>query len=330
MNGRLNSSDVATCIPLNWLTVAHNNDAKDEPKYKWEELKFPSIPSNSFLFSAIARRELFWKRSKVSVSQNIQELYQESHQGLTWYSSANPPDRIMLLESSIGKFIKVPRKHRRFLRGFEVAPIWTTYPKFIPNTHIVGMTSEFPLKWNALCGVKFAHYFGFQNAMHIWNPEHPVVSHLDAEGWDFCVKAFVTSLDLLALKNEVLLNRSRASAWMIMCLSRESSELWDGLKDRDPTFLPDLWEIVFPDSRGIGAKEKVLCHWVEGLSDSRLRILTPNGWAALSYYKEHDRTLFNKYLPNPGVEWRVTVKIKSCLRHHCRSHTETARSRVQI
>jgi hypothetical protein len=305
LNRNLVGSDIAGRNPLSWLVL---EKVDHEVRSKWGALKFPLVPCNTFIFSEPPSVNITWKRSKVSISRNIQRMFQDKYyDGLTWYSNATPPDRIVLLEHSYPHLNKTKRTLPRFLRDIKMAPIWTTSPKFIPSSHAAGITSEFPRKWPSLCGIKFAHYFGYSESIHIWNPEHPIVSHLDSEGWDWSAKTFAKSLDPVPLKNEVLLKRSRASAWVILCLRSESHELWDGLKDRDPTFLPDLWEVVFPDRRENSSKVKVICQWVEGVPESRLRILSPTGWLALRCHNENDYAVIMKYLPDPGLEWKVIV-----------------------
>ena len=171
------------------------------------------------------------------------------YDGLTWYSNASPPDRIMLLEHSYsyaGKAGNLEAKLARALHGTEIAPIWTTLPKFMPSSHVAGNTSKFPPKWTTLCGVRFEHYFGYAVSVHIWNSEHPLLSYIDSDWLVWCQKMFSATLDPLPLRDEVLSNRSRASAWVILCMSGQLNELWDGLEIGTP-HLFRLVDLVFPE-----------------------------------------------------------------------------------
>ena len=194
------------------------------------------------------------------------------------------------------------------MHGFGLVPIWTTPPKFLPRPHVAGVTSRFPQKWPTICGAVFDNYFGYDKEIRIWNSEHSIISHIDSESWDWCAKTFPSSLDPLPQRDEVLSRRSRASAWMIRCLSNNAHELWDGLRDRDPIFLQDLWQVLFPEGEQTRSKEKVICQWVESSVSGRLRILDPNGWVAVHPWKEQEDTIIKEYLPDPGLEWRVIVQ----------------------
>jgi hypothetical protein len=270
-------------------------------------LKFPLIPRTSFLFVAVPSGKITWKGSKVSVSSNLQRLFDDKiYKGLTWYSNDSPPDRIVQLEQPYPLKIKVKMPYA-FLQGLKLTPIWTNPPKFPPSSHVAGMTSQFPPNWATLCGVQFDSYFSFEDRAHIWNRDHSLVFHLDSEGWNWCAKAFLSSLDPLSQKIELLSNRSRASAWVIFCLNAQANELWDGLRDRDPAFLQDLWEVLFPEREQIKEKEKVICQWVEATGSGRLRILSPRGWLVLKSGEEQDYLAIKKYIPNPGSEWKVIL-----------------------
>ncbi len=230
----------------------------------------------------------------------------EYYEGITWYSEGTPPDKIMLLEESYPRMKSRTRRKQLHLRcNLNMLPIWVASPKFNPGPRAVGITSTFSRTWTTLCGVKFENFGGSYEATHIWNAVHPIISLIDSEGRDWCAKKFMNSLDPLPFKNELLSASNRASAWVIMCLRGESQELWDGLNDRDPTFLVKLWELVFPKRRGAAPSEKVICMWVEDGSDSKLWILSPVAWAELSPYDEEDSRIIMKQLPDPGPEWKV-------------------------
>jgi len=64
--------------------------------------------------------------------------------------------------------------------------------------------------------------------------------------------------------------------------------------------------MIFPDIPESKSGEKVICQWVEGAGESRLRTLGPNKWLALRSEKQ-DHAAIMKYLPDPGLEWKVIV-----------------------
>jgi Histidine kinase-, DNA gyrase B-, and HSP90-like ATPase len=305
LNWRLAGGDAGNGDSIRWLAPEKSDE--DGIRRQWEPLKFPLIPRTNFLFGGVPSGKFTWKRTKVSVSSNLQRLFDDKvYSGLTWYSNDSPPDRIVQLEVAYPRSIKLKMQYA-FLRGLKLTPIWTGPPKSPPSSHVAGMRSKFPPKWATLCGVQFDSYFSFEEGAHIWNGGHPLVFHLDSEGWDWCAKAFLSSLDPLSQKVELLSTRSRASAWVILCLNAQANELWDGLKDRDPAFLQRLWDVLFPKKEQIKANEKVICQWVEQTSSGSLRILSPSGWLVLKAGEEQDYLAIKKYIPDPGSEWKVIL-----------------------
>lgn len=305
LNRNLGASKIAIRKPLSWLVL---EGADHGTRHKWKPLKFPLVPRNSF-FSDEPPTNITWKRSKVNVSENIQVIQQaEPYEGLTWYSESTPPDKVVLLEQSHPHMKnKMSRRRSHFIGDLKMVPLWTTSPKFAPCSHAVGITSNFPRKWTTLGAVKFTDYSDDTNETHILNPNNHIISLIDSEGLDWCAEKFAVSMDPLPLMKEVLSSSGRASAWVTRCLRDESQELWDGLNDRDPTFLRNLWDLVFPDRKGTGSRDKVICKWVEDLDDSRLCVLSPNGWLDLYCYDQGHHLEIIKHLPDPGLEWKVIV-----------------------
>ena len=88
-----------------------------------------------------------------------------------------------------------------------------------------------------------------------------------------------------------------------MCLHGQQSDLWDGLKDRDSSFLKNVWEILFPKQQGARIPNAIY-QWVEEVSTPKLRILTPELW-------DFRTVIFHKtvadFLPIPPLEWCLIV-----------------------
>ena len=302
LNRNLTNSGITIWKPLSWLALENADHGKGR---KWMPLKFPLISRNT-LFDEDLPTNITWKRSKVSTSGNIQGMHDnEVYEGLTWYSERTPPDKIMLMErAAFPKTNKRSRARPHLMHAPTLIPIWTTPPKLAPRSHAVGYISKFPRKWPTLCVAEF-EFFIDEEPTHIWNSRHPILSLLSVEGLDWCAKTFAKPLDPLPLKNEILSTSGRASAWVMMCLRTEAQELWEGAKERDPSFLKNLWEIIFPDRKRTGSREQVICKWVE--DDSRLLILSPSGWLDLGGYNQENRRIILKHVPDPGLEWKVIV-----------------------
>ena len=137
------------------------------------------------------------------------------------------------------------------------------------------------------------------------------MNSVNASGWEWCKEKFRKSLDPLPHKASLLADKGKVSSWVILCLKQEQFEIWDGLKDRDPTFLRDVWSILFPAQKEAQTSNAIY-EWVEDPTDSRLRILTPESWSASRPHKSKD---LHDILPIPSPEWCVTVTDERMVRY---------------
>jgi len=119
---------------------------------------------------------------------------------------------------------------------------------------------------------------------------------------------FQSTFDPLTVRAALLSNRSRAASWILQCLQAEQHELWDGLLERDASFLKDLWKVVsLPAIRTTSGTVRSVFQWVESsYPGSRLRELSPNGWAAHSWTKAEKRLA--ELLPEVDTEWTLEVR----------------------
>ena len=109
------------------------------------------------------------------------------------------------------------------------------------------------------------------------------------------------------MKNELLSNASRAASGILLCLEREQHEVWDGLLDRDPAFLNDLWNTISPPKFRTNVPGQVsIFQWVEAYSDSRLRELSPSGWRA--HRTSGSAAMIQQYLPNVDSDWCLEME----------------------
>ena len=200
------------------------------------------------------------------------------------------------------------RKDLNVVSDIKIIPIWTMPPKTPVRQHPFGFTSAFPVNWSSLCCVKLKDVPQFATNTHAWNSEHELPLSVDLQGHDWCKTVFAKSLDPLPLKQEILSNRSRAAGWVMMCLMTEAREIWSGLIERDKAFLWELWELVFSSRNGIHGKDRAICMWGEDShDDSILCVLTPSAWRDLNCWNKRDYRIVKRYLPDPGLEWKVIV-----------------------
>jgi hypothetical protein len=185
-----------------------------------------------------------------------------------------------------------------------LSPLWTSDLASERPTHPAGLVSLFAPEWNHVCGVSFSGYARHLEEKIVWNFENPIVKAVTPEAWTWSRTAFAQSLDPLAEKGSLLMEKGRIASWILMCLQEVQIEIWEGLKERDPSFLPAALKAV--------SASKGVVYWVEHSSDPRLRLLTADGWSV------HRRTKDNRiaeYLPEPGVEWVITVEDFLTRRH---------------
>ncbi len=252
-----------------WLSV---DEDPGQQRAFWRQVDFPLTTALIFAYLPAKRiRQLKLKENVVSVVRCLGEYNDDDpYDGLAWNSRNLSPNRVVAI---------YPSQH--ILYRFTVAPLWTGDSSIDGATHAAGMTCAFPPKWSHISGVQFDVYSGLHEPCVIWNPRHPLLRSIDAASWEWCREIFNSSLDPLPQKGALLMHSGRAATWILLCLRQEKSDLWDGLKDRDPSFLIDLWRVVFGGKSGSGKHSfPPLYEWVENPTSSRLRILSPAGWIA--------------------------------------------------
>jgi hypothetical protein len=134
----------------------------------------------------------------------------------------------------------------------------------------------------------------------VWNRVHRLFALSDREGVDWCHKYLANSLDPLASRDELLGDRGRAASWILLCLEHALNELWDGLKERDPQFLKEVWRTVFGPSADREQPWREVCQWVEDVPNSRLRVLTPEGW-----FVYRNSVEIEPRVPDSGKDWTL-------------------------
>lgn len=294
LNARVVGMESPAREQINWIS---------QPKLSikersWGLLRFPAISALVFAYGSKVERLAKWKGQQVTIAPCLGGPQDDDfYDGEPWHPQSLAPDRILvLMEAGL-----LSHRHR-------VAPIWTQCPKPRSKSHVAGMTSRFPPNWNHICGVQFASYSSLQGKVSVWNPRHPLVKLVDAPGRAWCLKVFETVLDPIPHKSELLSDAGRAAYWVLMCLQREQNDLWNGIRDRDAHFLPELWDVLRLPAHKLGHKRsRSIFEFVDDLSDSRLRELSPEGWQILKAGLGASPEL-TTYLPKVGNSWVLEVE----------------------
>lgn len=328
LNSRLVDNDTLPhSFELRWIRWREKQE-----NTRWIRYEFPvSLGS----LSGQDQIELFWNKRRVEFVDSLRREEEEHHyDGLDWNPECLAPDRIVVCPKVIAiypaEFTEQLRPSERNLDWnivgvpgqvcdvdlanamgrieFGIAPLWETNPRDRGATlSIVDSTCQFPPNWKSLCGVKFETYSGMTT--YLWNPKHALFKYLDRDGWAWSQEKSNGHLmfgqktfDPLGHKDEVLNSRSRAAAWVVRMIRDGKGEQWDLLKERDSSFLPQLWALLFGPEEA--EKRASVCHWMENRGHCGLRVLNPDGWLTLTNWRD-ESSRFAQFLPRPSVEWSL-------------------------
>jgi hypothetical protein len=262
----------------------------------WDEMRFPMIDMISLGYGGY-RGILSWRGQHVTVRASLTDPDENSpYEGLTWHGTKTPPSRIVV---SMTRY-----RHRPI-------PLWERIEKAASGP----LTVEFPPSWN-LIGIHFNRFGGLGQGQHVWNKRHVLIRALTAEALGWCARTFRTTSDPLQHKAEILQNQAHACAWLMHTVSTGQADLWHGLIERDPSFLPAVFDCAY---RGRRANTDVV-FWNDGSILNGLHILSPTQWRT-----EQE---LGSVLPIPDKQWRLEqVDEPSPRKKKTRSSKKTAKRR---
>lgn len=287
LNSQIAESELRLDKPLNWLSFLREGE---DLKACWKPLPFPCINGMSLYLRA---KTLAWKNRQVFIIPEVSVyIGRFSDKDFNWTPPSSSPDRIMAC---------------RYGYGFEPVAFWAHKPKAKKTAHLIGLTCRFPPKWSNVVCVSVSDYSREYSRTNIWNPSHAVLRAIDASGWEWTLNFFRHTLDPLPFKGDVLKHKSRAASWVIRCLEQRAKDLWDGLNDRDPLFLKELWMLIFKSSSRSDMKSmNPVCQFTQARGlDSSLNVLNPERWATWDERDKRFRKYREQYLPDPGPEWHL-------------------------
>ena len=269
----------------------------------WTDLKFPAVDAHGPMryFLATDADAALWRGEPVRAVptlRSFRDRYLSS--GISWHGSMLGPTHVVA-----SKYFGRPW----------IVPLWAADPRRQDISHAAGVIAEFPPEWRQLCGCLFAHGVSDDPELQVWNGAHPLLAAVDSESFRWAVEAFAESLDPLPHVGDVMRSPGRAAAWILMCLSNPSKDLWDGLGERNARFLPEVWGMIF----GSGTEgDEPVYYWFDHSTQAGLRTLTPAGWTRIDMGSREDE--LTQYLPEPSGEWSVTQA------HAASSHAEGHRA----
>jgi hypothetical protein len=288
LNERIAGRSPARSRRLQWLKEDEIQEVatKELTQLSWGEIKFPALNRSSFgyLFDhqGQGRHGFMLNDKPVSVIPwSVPAPATSTESGaIGWNAIHIPPDRVVWLEGW----------------HISLAPIWLRRPGV--SMQRPWIESKFPPQWSELCGANFDWYAGSDTATVVLNCNNSLVKKADAQAWSWCEQTFRESIDPVPQRDELLSDPSKAASWLLQCISRDSSDIWEGLPERDPELLTGLLGILFP--RRNPAECWRTMFWVEDPgASSRLRVITPGNWKAI-------KDDVGQYLPTPPLDWRIT------------------------
>jgi hypothetical protein len=227
--------------------------------------------------------------------ERLDPIMQDWRNGLQcWGSKVVPPDRLV-----------------HFRNGpYYAALVWDREPSL--QTRIV-MTAAFPPAWNQLAciGHLGAALLGTTTTL-VWNHYHPLVHFMDQEALEW-----VSTLDEppdsdgsrmsrffapRPHRDALLQSRFKAAAWVMRCLEFDLHEVWNGLIEKAPGFLAEIWRLIFGHAAQLspGTWQPVVGFGLHDHRNQRLGLvsITPKAWI-----RDASAIGLEGVLPEPGEDW---------------------------
>jgi hypothetical protein len=221
------------------------------------------------------------------------------HNGLSWNQPAFPPTMVGFLDVHTMRPV--------------IVPIWMKPMSRESSTHPCGAVATFPSSWATVCGVKFSSISDGNRT--IWNRDHELLKLIDAGAWRWCQSTIPEEIgNHLPYRTTLTSRPELAAAWLLRCLQSARYQFWLGIRDRDPEFLPKIWELVFGENaRGPAGWTRAVM-FSQGTEDpddvsddSELRVVTPERWVDRDLAQDGSSE-FNACFPEPDMDFCIQVK----------------------
>jgi hypothetical protein len=292
LNERLAGSSRSNTKASSWLKYPIKDDLLDgeNAELAWDKINFPAISRSSlgyifpdsrsggYVFNEKSLEIIPW--SVPAAQASMTELG-----AIGWNSASVAPDRIAYM----GQYAD----HR-----FGMVPIWLKQPR--QNASLESLESKFAPEWHELCGARFDWYGGHSLPAVVWNGSNRLVQQVTSASREWCEMTFQTLIDPIPHRVNLLSDPALAASWILRCISGDEGEIWNGLPERDPQLLPELFRIAFASRKSNNVQ--ILLFWIGTPgNDSRLRVITPQRWTTA-----RDSAEIKKYLPIPASAWKIT------------------------
>lgn len=194
-----------------------------------------------------------------------------------WDEPAFPPDKILVADTSPIRYL---------------TPVWIGASLRASSTDDLGdWTCEFPPSWKFVVG-------GFL-PRRVWNAGNPL-SRLSSDEMNWLAsKRSRPHIDPLTIRTELT---NHAAAWIRSLLEMPgyARSLWNGVAERDRTFLEEIWRLAFPMLAESTAKAQPLYFLSHVVSPTLVEVITPECWLFTTHFSD-----LSNFLPDPGRDWKL-------------------------
>lgn len=177
------------------------------------------------------------------------------------------------------------------LNGWPI-PIWE---RLVPWKEFTfrNCTAQFPPTWQALVGVRHR-----TPSIEIFNASGPLLMAAGPEASGRFGR-FGRKSDPLPDRHSM--NDQQLAAWVLHCIELGNADLWNGLSERSPDFLPEVWERI----DGLSELE-ALVFWSRNMESTwSLDVVTPTQWERHQHASVIDKE-FQRLLGTPDPDWVLT------------------------
>jgi hypothetical protein len=288
---------------LYWL---YQSDSNRRFIATWGPVKFPVVDLAVGMYfsrnNALKHRRLKWLDKNVQILNilNINFTGAERYRGpsqASWSSTLTadafnksrrkdeigyPPDRLMLLQSE---------------EGSRTVGIWLEPPKYRAG-HVTGFVTTFPPQWSKLAGIKLVYASDrVITDVTAWNVNHPLSKSLNQQTINWARETFKDDLDPRVVKDELLVEKDKAIAWLALIMSSYSDDMWNALVEQENEFLKKIWELVFNED---SAHENIYMYDDHYYSSPKVSCYSIDN---LTRQLRDPET--KEFAPDPGAEWKI-------------------------
>lgn len=269
-----------------WITIPEEQ-RKTSLVAEWAELPFPATTRSIFRYGQIPKDSLNCRGTTVSIIPCLGRPNDTAaYDGRDWIPPNTTPDRVLYFAESYQD---------------RLVPVWDRPPELHQHRSAIGMATSFCPQWAELCGATF----GSINALSkpIWNKDNYLLTLVEPDAVDFIRNSLKEDSNILSYKDPISSNRSYAACWVLDTIARDNKDLWNGIAERDPSFLTAVWQTLFGgEARDNDDNYLQIYFWNDQATNSVLRVVNPTNWALVSH-----RGL-KEYLQNPSDEWMLSFK----------------------